>query len=109
MANSALIASADAEQTLQHVERQHRKADGKGGRSWIDDRKWRYRSDLSKHGIFAQNRAGRKAFRFCYEVSYGFHYDLEEDLGSWFHIDIKGKRERLKHCNVNPWGMIWGS
>jgi len=98
----------DAEETLHHVEREHRKADSKGGRSWIDERNWRYRFDPSRHGISAQNRAGRKAFRFCYEVLSGFHYDLEEDSGGWFHIEIKGKRERLKHCNVNPWGMVWG-
>ena len=62
-----------------------------GGRSWIDDRKLRYPFDPSKHGATEQNRAGRKAFRFCYEVLSGFHYDLEEDSGGWFHIEINGK------------------
>jgi hypothetical protein len=98
---------ADAERVLQVVEREHRKPDGQGGRSWIDDRKWRYRFDLSKHGISPPNRAGRKTFRFCYEVLQGFHYDVMDDSGGWFFVDINSKRERLKHCNVTPWGRVW--
>lgn len=97
----------DAERILQIVEREHRKADGQGGRSWIDGRKWRYRFDPSKHGISASNREGRKTFRFCYEVLPGFHYDVVDDAGAWFYVDINGKRERLKHCNVTPWGLVW--
>ena len=49
----------EAERVLQIVEQEHRRPDNQGGRSWIDDRKWRYRFDRSKHGISATNRAGR--------------------------------------------------
>lgn len=97
----------EAERVLQIVEQEHRRPDNQGGRSWIDDRKWRYRFDRSKHGISATNRAGGKTFRFCYEVLPGFHYDVSDDRGGWFTVDIAGKRERLKHCNVTPWGRVW--
>jgi hypothetical protein len=70
------------------------------------DRKWRYRFDPSKHGISPTNRGGGKTFRFCYEVLPGFHYDVSDDHGGWFTVDVDGKRERLKHCNVTPWGLV---
>jgi len=96
----------EAERLLQIVEREHRKPDSGGGRSWLDNRKLRYRLDPAKHGLSVADRTGVKTYRFCYEVSAGFHYDVEDDLGRTFVVDIGGKPEKLKHCNVTPWGHI---
>jgi len=96
----------EAEELLSIVEREHRKPDGSGARSWIDKRNWRYRIDPSKHGLSAAHRAGRKLYRFCYEVPEGFHYDVTDDAGRAFIVHIDGKAETLTHCNVTPWGHI---
>lgn len=96
----------DAEVLLSVVEREHRKPDGSGNRSWIDGRKWRYRIDPAKHGLSSAARARAKPYRFCYEVPPGFHYDVTDDAGKAFIIQIDGKSEKLTHYNVTPWGHI---
>jgi hypothetical protein len=40
------------------VEKEHRKADSSGGRSWIDARKLRFKFDPSRHALSATGRAG---------------------------------------------------
>jgi hypothetical protein len=95
-----------AEKLLSLVEREHRKQDGKGGRSWIDQRNLRYRVDPSKHALSVAARSGQKDFRFCYEVMPGFHYDVHDDADRSFVIDIGGKSETVNHCNVTPWGHV---
>jgi hypothetical protein len=95
-----------AEKLLAAVEVHHRRHDPEGGRSWLDDRSRRYRIDPSKHGRSHSDRAQRKAFRFCYEIPPGFHYDVTEDSGRTFKIDIDGRSVTLTHCNVTPWGHV---
>lgn len=95
-----------AEELLKVVEKEHRQPDGSGGRSWIDGKKWRYRIDPSKHGLSAADRAKSKAYRFCYEVPPGFHYDVTDDAGRTFTIQIDGKQQEVTHCNVTPWGHV---
>ena len=96
----------EAEELLSVVDKDHRRPDGNGGRSWIDARKLRYRVDLSMHGLSASDRAKTKSFRFCYEVPPGFHYDVTDDDGKTFIIQIDGKAERVAHCNVTPWSHV---
>jgi len=96
----------EAEELLGIVEKEHRRPDGNGSRSWIDGRKWRYRIDPSKHGLSAADRAKSKAYRFCFEVPPGFHYDVTDETGRTFSILIDGKPQRVAHCNVTPWGYV---
>lgn len=96
----------EAEYLLSVVEKEHRKSDGSGGRSWIDGHKLRFRFDPSKHAVSVGGRTGAKEYRFCYEVMPGFHYDVVDDGGKAFMIEISGKPERLVHCNVTPWGHV---
>lgn len=95
-----------AEQLLMEVEKEHRRQDGAGIRSWLDNRKRRYRFDPSRHALSAADRAQRKSYRFCYEIPSGFHYDVTDDAGREFKIDIGGKVHTLMHCNVTPWGVV---
>lgn len=95
-----------AQELLGIVEKEHRRPDGKGGRSWVDARKWRYKVDPSKHGLSTADRTKGKSYRFCYEVPHGFHYDVTEDAGQSFTLQIDGKSQKLKHCNVTPWGHV---
>jgi hypothetical protein len=97
---------AEAERLLSVVERDHRKPDATGGRSWIDDRKLRFKFDPSKHAPSPTSRSGTKEYRFCYEVMPGFHYDVRDDSGKAFIIDIGGKSTTVTHCNVTPWGHV---
>lgn len=97
---------ASAEELLSEVERQHRRPDGQGNRSWLDSRNRRYKIDLSKHARSEQDRAQRKSFRFCWEVPPGFHYDVTHDTNRAFKIVIDGRLETLLHCNITPWGNI---
>jgi hypothetical protein len=97
---------AQAEELLAVVEKEHRKPDGGGGRSWIDGRRLRYKFDPSKHALSEAARAGAREYRFCYEVTPGFHYDVRDDNGKAFTIEIGGKSERMTHCNVTPWGHV---
>jgi hypothetical protein len=96
----------EAAELLDVVENEHRRPDGNGNRSWIDARKWRYRIDPSKHGLSAADRAKTKGYRFCYEVPPGFHYDVTEDAGRTFIMQIDGKAQKVAHCNVTPWGHV---
>lgn len=91
---------------LDTVEREHRKADGKGGRSWIDENNRRYRFDPAMHGRNVADRSNEKSFRFCYEVPPGFHYDVTDDRDRSFSIEIDGRAEDVKHCNISPWGHV---
>jgi hypothetical protein len=95
-----------AEELLTVVDKEHRTADKKGGRSWIDARKLRYRIDHSKHGRTGADRSGLKSYRFCYEVPPGFHYDVTDENGRTFSIPIDGKPQNVSHCNISPWGHI---
>ena len=97
---------ASAEELLSEVERQHRRPDGQGNRSWLDNRNRRYRIDPSKHGLSESDRAQRKSFRFCWEVPPGFHYDVMDDSKRAFKIDIDGRSETVLHCNITPWGHV---
>lgn len=99
---------AYAERVLTEVERHHRRPDGNGVRSWLDSRNRRYRNDPSQHGRSTADRGQRKSFRFCYEVPPGFHYDVTDDSGNTFKIEIDGQVKTLKHCNVTPWGQVRG-
>jgi hypothetical protein len=96
----------EAEALLGVVEEEHRRPDGSGKRSWIDGRRLRYRIDHSKHGLSIADRAKRKAYRFCYEVPPGFHYDVMDDAERTFIIQIDGKPQKVAHCNVTPWGHV---
>ncbi len=96
-----------AERLLSEVERRHRLPDGEGKRSWVDARGRRFRFDPSKHGQSSANRAGKKSFRFCFEVPIGFHYDVALDRGGSFTVRVGGKLESVTHCNTNPWGRVW--
>ncbi len=95
-----------AEQLLSEVEQHHRRPDGQGSRAWLDNRNRRYRMDPSKHGRSQSDRGQRKSFRFCYEIPPGFHYDVTDDSGKAFKIDIDGRSQTLLHCNVTPWGQV---
>lgn len=95
-----------AEILLQVVDQQHRCPDGQGIRSWLDGRNRRFRIDPARHGRSTADRENRKSFRFCYEVPAGFHYDVSEDAGKAFRIDIDGRSQTLTHCNVTPWGRV---
>jgi hypothetical protein len=98
---------ASAEKLLEQVERYHRRPDGQsGGRSWLDSRSRRYRIDPARHGRSTADREKRKSYRFCYEVPPGFHYDLTEDSGKPFKIEIEDRDQTLTHCNVTPWGVV---
>lgn len=96
----------EAEQLLSVVEKEHRKADSTGRRSWIDGHKLRFKFDPSQHALSAGGRTGVKEYRFCYEVIPGFHYDVRADGGKAFIIKIGGKPTTVRHCNVTPWGHI---
>ena len=96
----------EAEQLLSVVEKEHHKADSTGGRSWIDGRKLRFKFDLSQHALSARGRTGVKEYRFCYEVIPGFHYDVRDDGGKAFIIEIDGKPTTVHHCNITPWGHV---
>ena len=95
-----------AEKLLEDVDRHHRRPDGQGNRSWLDARNRRYRFDPARHARSAADRDNRKSFRFCYEIPAGFHYDMSEDAGKVFKIDIDGRSQTLMHCNVTPWGDV---
>jgi len=95
-----------AEKLLEDVDRLHRRSDGQGSRSWLDARNRRYRFDPARHARSAADRDNRKSFRFCCEIPAGFHYDMSEDAGKAFKIDIGGRSQTLKHCNVTPWGFV---
>lgn len=95
-----------AERLLTEVEKEHRKQDSTGGRSWIDSRRRRYRYDPSRHALSLADRAQMKSYRFCYEIPPGFHYDMTDDSGREFKIEIGGKTHMLTHCNVTPWGVL---
>ena len=95
-----------AEQLLADVDRHHRRPDGQGGRSWLDARNRRYRFDPARHARSQADRDKVKSFRFCYEIPAGFHYDVTEDTGRTFNIDIDGRPQALTHCNVTPWGFV---
>jgi hypothetical protein len=97
---------SEAENLLKTVDQHHRLKDRNGGRSWIDARKRRYRIDPSNHGRSPTSRAGRKTYRFCYEVPPGFHYDVTDDEKKPFNFTVNGKTERVTHCNVTPWGQV---
>jgi hypothetical protein len=97
-----------AEKLLEEVERHHRRPDGKGSRSWLDSRNRRYRFDPARHGRSDADRENHKAYRFCYEIPAGFHYDVTEDSGKSFKIEIDGRSQTLTHCNVTPWGVVRG-
>lgn len=97
---------APAVALLDVVKKEHRRPDSSGSRSWIDRRNLRYRIDPSKHGLSATDRAGKKAYRFCFEVPPGFHYDVADDSGRTFAIRIDGERQRVTHCNITPWGRV---
>jgi hypothetical protein len=97
---------SSAERLLSQVEEDHRKPDGKGIRCWLDAKNRRFRSDHSQHGLSAADRARRKAFRFCYEVSPGFHYDVTEDSGKSFKVEMGGRSQMVQHINVTPWGRL---
>jgi hypothetical protein len=96
----------EAEALLALVEKEHRKPDGTGGRSWMDARKLRFRFDPSKHALSASSRTGGREYRFCYEVIPGFHYDVREEGGRAFSINVGGKPAFVNHCNVTPWGHV---
>lgn len=91
---------------LKQVEKVHRQRESNGSRSWIDSRKRRYRVAPSMHGLSPANRMGASSYRFCYEVPPGFHYDVADDGGRAFTVDIGGKSQKVLHCNVTPWGHV---
>ena len=95
-----------AERLLGEVDRLHRRPDGLGSRSWLDSRNRRYRVDPTRHARSAADRDNRKSFRFCYEIPAGFHYDMTEDSGRSFQVEIQGRSQTLTHCNVTPWGFV---
>ena len=95
-----------AEKLLENVERHHRRPDGQGSRSWLDSRNRRYRFDPARHGRSDADRQKRKSYRFCYEIPVGFHYDVTDDSGRSFMIEIDGRSYTLTHCNVTPWGDV---
>jgi hypothetical protein len=95
-----------AQELLSEVERQHRRPDRQGIRSWLDSRNRRFRIDPSKHGRSQSDRKQRKSFRFCWEVPPGFHYDVMDDSEKAFKIDIDGRSVTLLHCNITPWGNV---
>lgn len=97
---------ASAERLLNEVEREHRTPDRQGGHSWLDARNRRFRPDPSRHGRSSADRDNRKSYRFCYEIPAGFHYDVTEDSGRSFKINIGSKTETVTHCNITPWGFI---
>lgn len=97
---------AGAEELLIEVERHHRRADQQGGRSWLDGRRRRFRIDPSKHARSGADRAGMKSYRFCFEIPPGFHYDVSDDSGRAFAIEIDGRSQAVTHCNVTPWGRV---
>jgi hypothetical protein len=96
---------AEAEAILKVVEKEHRRPDGQS-RSWMDARKLRYRFDSSKHGRTLADRDGFKSYRFCYEVPPGFHYDVTDENGKQFSIQIDGQYHEVSHCNISPWGHV---
>jgi hypothetical protein len=95
-----------AVQLLATVEQHHRRPDDTGIRSWLDNRSRRYRFDPSSHARSHSDRTRRKAFRFCYEIPPGFHYDVTDNSGRSFKIDIDGRSITVAHCNVTPWGHV---
>ncbi len=95
-----------AEKLLEDVERHHRQPDGQGGRSWLDSRNRRYRFDPARHARSVADRENRKSYRFCYEIPVGFHFDMTDDSGKTFKIEIDGRLYTLTHCNVTPWGVV---
>ena len=95
-----------AEKLLGDVEQHHRRPDGQGSRSWLDARNRRYRFDPARHGRSEADRLKRKSYRFCYEIPAGFHYDVTDDSGKSFKIEIDGRSYTLTHCNVTPWGVV---
>lgn len=95
-----------AEQLLAEVERHHRRPDREGIRSWLDSRNRRYRIAQARHALSEADRAGMKSYRFCFEMPPGFHYDMAEDSGRPFTIQINGRHETVTHCNVTPWGYV---
>ena len=97
---------AAAEKLLANVEHHHRRPDGQGGRSWLDARNRRYRFDPARHGRSGADRQNRKSYRFCYKIPAGFHYDVTDDSGKSFKIEIDGRLYTLTHFNVTPWGVV---
>lgn len=97
---------ASAVQLLVDVDRHHWRPDAQGRRSWIDGRSRRYRIDPAKHARSQADRAKRKSYRFCFEIPPGFHYDVTDDSGKSFSIEIDGRAENVMHCNVTPWGRV---
>ena len=95
-----------AKALLEAVEREHRKKDRDGQRSWIDADDRRYKVDPSKHARTQDDRAGERSFRFCFEIPPGFHYDVEHEAGRPFSVPIDGHSELVTHCNVSPRGGI---
>jgi len=65
-----------------------------------------YAFDPARHGRSGADRQNRKSYRFCYEIPAGFHYDVTDDSGKPFKIEIDGRLHTLTHCNVTPWGVV---
>lgn len=97
---------ASAEQLLTAVEKHHWRPDQQGGWSWLDGDSKRYRIDHARHGRSQADRAGMKSYRFCLEIPAGFHYDVSENSGRAFAIEIDGRYQSVTHCNVTPWGKV---
>ncbi len=95
-----------AESLLNLVESHHRRTDGNGVRSWVDNDGRRFRFDPSGHGLSEADRSGVKSYRFCFEIPPGFHFDVTHDTGRSFEIQLDGRSERATHCNITPWGHV---
>ena len=91
----------------QRLRKYHRRPDGKGARSWLDNPVADVIESIPPNmDVRIPTVLSAKHSVSAYEIPPGFHYDVTEDSGRAFGIDIDGRSITLTHCNVTPWGHV---
>lgn len=99
---------AAAHDILQKVISRHKYTKPGAGAYWMDLRSRRFKVDKSMHGMTPAQRAGKKSFRFAWEVPVGLHYDVVHGSdGKKFAIQSNNQlHQGCLRVNVNPWGHV---
>ncbi len=96
-----------ANNAMQAVSAAHRKSQAGSPSFWRDARDREFRIDPSRHALAPGERAGRRRFRFCYEVPAGTHFDVTHASRATFQLsDHVGRTHTLRRANADSWGSI---
>ena len=96
-----------ASNLLERFGREHRKSQAGVGAFWLDTGGRRFIVDRARHARTAEERVGRRLFRFCYEVPHGFHYDVTHETNPRFNlITTERTHVGITRANVDSWGSV---